>query len=194
MLLITLSLFAVTAMLRQLNFYKIILMLKRYARKVERLRFEIRAMLHTGFRDYYATLDEQNSSRNKITSCVWTPPHFFKDFRFISPINLKRATLVTWDAWVWLEHAKRLGGQRHRVRSSLDSSIFGVYRYWQQNGWDCCESNSRGCYSSGSTHSLNVQKKKLQRNLQSVDGALICWSFRWFVVPSCVRGNRRGLS
>ena len=70
MLLITLSLFAVTAMLRQLNFYKIILMLKRYARKVERLRFEIRAMLHTGFRDYYATLDEQNSSRNKITSCV----------------------------------------------------------------------------------------------------------------------------
>ena len=70
MMLVTFSIFAAMAMLRQLNFYKIMMMLKRYARKIERLRFEIRAIMHTGFRDYNATLDEQNSSRSRITGCV----------------------------------------------------------------------------------------------------------------------------
>ena len=37
---------------RQLNFYRIIMMLKRAARTISRLSMEFRARLHIGFRDY----------------------------------------------------------------------------------------------------------------------------------------------
>ena len=37
---------------RQLNFYRIVMMLKRAARTISRLRTEFRARLHMGFRDY----------------------------------------------------------------------------------------------------------------------------------------------
>ena len=37
---------------RQLNFYRIFMMLKQAARKISKLRTEFRAQLHFGFRDY----------------------------------------------------------------------------------------------------------------------------------------------
>ena len=37
---------------RQLNFYKIVMILKHYARNASKLRYELRARLHLGFRDY----------------------------------------------------------------------------------------------------------------------------------------------
>jgi len=37
---------------RQLNFYRIFMMLKRAARNISKLRTEFRARLHLGFRDY----------------------------------------------------------------------------------------------------------------------------------------------
>jgi hypothetical protein len=46
---------------RQLNFYKIVMMMKRYATGVSRLRFEIRAKLHTGFRDYNGAVESEES-------------------------------------------------------------------------------------------------------------------------------------
>lgn len=61
MLLASISLLAFIAVARQLNFYKIAMMIKRYAATVSRLRFEIRAKLHTGFRDYSSSLENEKS-------------------------------------------------------------------------------------------------------------------------------------
>ena len=47
---------------RQLNFYKIMMMLKRVIRNTRRLCFESRLKLHTGFRDY-SDNELQKSSR-----------------------------------------------------------------------------------------------------------------------------------
>jgi len=59
------SIFAFLAVARQMNFYRIVLMMKRYAKNVSRIRFEIRAKLHTGFRDYSEPMDsEESHSRN----------------------------------------------------------------------------------------------------------------------------------
>lgn len=45
--------FVLLVLSRQLNFYKIVAMLKRAARNLSsKLRYEIRAKLHLGFRDY----------------------------------------------------------------------------------------------------------------------------------------------
>ncbi|MGD0644062.1 MAG: hypothetical protein ABSA75_04060 [Candidatus Bathyarchaeia archaeon] len=55
------SMFAFLAIDRQINFYKIVMMMKRYAKSVSRLRFEIRAKLHTGFRDYSDSMDSEES-------------------------------------------------------------------------------------------------------------------------------------
>ncbi len=59
------SLFAFLAITRQMNFYRIVMMMKRYAKNVSRIRFEIRAKLHTGFREYGEPVDsEESHSRN----------------------------------------------------------------------------------------------------------------------------------
>ena len=47
---------------RQLNFYKIAMMLKRFIRNTRKLFFENRLKLHTGFRDYRDS-ELENSSR-----------------------------------------------------------------------------------------------------------------------------------
>jgi len=52
-LLATFSVLTFLAFSRQLNFYKIFMMLKQVAQKVAGLRTEFRARLHLGFRDYY---------------------------------------------------------------------------------------------------------------------------------------------
>ena len=59
------SMFAFLAIARQMNFYKIVMIMKRYAKSVSRIRFEIRAKLHTGFRDYSDSIDsEESHNRN----------------------------------------------------------------------------------------------------------------------------------
>ena len=55
------SMLAFVAITRQMNFYKIVMVIKRYAKNVSRLRFEIRAKLHTGFRDYSGSMDGDES-------------------------------------------------------------------------------------------------------------------------------------
>jgi hypothetical protein len=55
------SMFAFLAIARQMNFYKIVMIMKRYAKNVSRIRFEIRAKLHTGFRDYSDSMDSEES-------------------------------------------------------------------------------------------------------------------------------------
>ena len=55
------SMFAFLAIARQMNFYKIVMTMKRYAKSVSRIRFEIRAKLHTGFRDYSDSMDSEKS-------------------------------------------------------------------------------------------------------------------------------------
>lgn len=65
LMLALLSMFTILTLARNMNFYKIALMIKRYAREVSKLRFEIRMKLHTGFKDYSASMDEETKSRSK---------------------------------------------------------------------------------------------------------------------------------
>ena len=60
-LLVSVSMLVFAAIARQINFYKIIMMLKRYAKRVSKLRFEIRAKVHTGFGDYSSSIDSEES-------------------------------------------------------------------------------------------------------------------------------------
>jgi len=64
-LLASVSMLAFVAIDRQMNFYKIVMMIKNYAKSVSKLRFEIRAKLHTGFRDYSASVDTEESRHSK---------------------------------------------------------------------------------------------------------------------------------
>jgi hypothetical protein len=59
----SISIITFLAIARQMNFYKIVMVIKRYAQTVSRLRFEIRAKLHTGFRDYSVSLESEESPR-----------------------------------------------------------------------------------------------------------------------------------
>jgi len=47
-----------------MNFYKIFMVMKSWAKNVSRLRVEIRAKLHTGFRDYNDPLEAESSHRS----------------------------------------------------------------------------------------------------------------------------------
>jgi hypothetical protein len=60
-MLAVIGMFAFFAIARQMNVYNILMMIKRYAKTVSRIRFEIRAKLHTGFRDYSDSLDSEES-------------------------------------------------------------------------------------------------------------------------------------
>ena len=56
---------------RQLNFYRMFMMLKRAARSISRLHAEFRVRLHTGFRDYNGdSLDEEERLHLRIYSYV----------------------------------------------------------------------------------------------------------------------------
>jgi hypothetical protein len=57
----SIGMFAFLAIARQMNFQRILAMLKGYAKNVARIRFEIRAKLHTGFRDYSDSADSEES-------------------------------------------------------------------------------------------------------------------------------------
>jgi hypothetical protein len=60
-LLVSVSMLMFAAITRQINFYKIVMMLKHYAKRVSKLRFEIRAKVHTGFGDYSSSIDSEES-------------------------------------------------------------------------------------------------------------------------------------
>ena len=55
------SMFAFLAIARQMNFCRIVMMMKRYAKNVSRIRFEIRAKLHSGFKDYSESIESEKS-------------------------------------------------------------------------------------------------------------------------------------
>jgi hypothetical protein len=55
---------AFLAIARQMNFYKVFMVMKSWAKNVSRLRVEIRAKLHTGFRDCNDPLDAESSHRS----------------------------------------------------------------------------------------------------------------------------------
>jgi len=57
----SISIIAFLAIARRMNFYKIIMMIKGHAKNVSKLRFEIRAMLHTGFREYSGSMENEES-------------------------------------------------------------------------------------------------------------------------------------
>jgi hypothetical protein len=59
--------FAFLLVSRQLNLYRIFMMLKRYARNVSRLRAEFRARLHMGFRDYRGVSVESEEEFHRRT-------------------------------------------------------------------------------------------------------------------------------
>ena len=61
MLMASVSILAFLSIARQMNFYKIAMMLKNYAKTVSKLRFEIQAKLHTGFRDYNSSVESEES-------------------------------------------------------------------------------------------------------------------------------------
>jgi hypothetical protein len=60
----SIGMIAFLAIARQMNFYKIVMMMKSWAKNISRIRFEIRAKLHTGFRDYNDPLDAEGSHRS----------------------------------------------------------------------------------------------------------------------------------
>ncbi len=60
-LLASIGMVAFLAIARQMNFYKIVMMMKSWAKNISRIRFEIRAKLHTGFRDYNDPQDAEGS-------------------------------------------------------------------------------------------------------------------------------------
>jgi hypothetical protein len=57
------------ALARNMNFYKLVMMLKRYAHEAEKLQFEIRMKLHTGFKDYRAA-DNEHQRHSKTTGYI----------------------------------------------------------------------------------------------------------------------------
>jgi len=67
-LMASMSMIAFLAIARQMNFYKIVMMMKGWAKNVSRIRFEIRAKLHTGFRDYNDPLEAEGSHRSSRCS------------------------------------------------------------------------------------------------------------------------------
>ena len=69
--------FAFLAIARQMNFQRIIAMMKGYAKNVSRIRFEIRAKLHTGFRDYSESKDSEESHQYKLRIPKITQLFFF---------------------------------------------------------------------------------------------------------------------
>jgi len=63
-LLASMSMIAFLSIAKQMNFYRIVLMMKGWAKNISRIRFEIRAKLHTGFRDYSDPMDNEGSHRS----------------------------------------------------------------------------------------------------------------------------------
>ncbi len=59
MLLFAIGFMGLLAVTRQMNLYKILMIIKRYAKNVSRLQMELRTKLHTGAIDYYNSLENE---------------------------------------------------------------------------------------------------------------------------------------
>jgi hypothetical protein len=70
MLLALFAMFALLTLSRHLNLYKIAAMIKKYARVVSTLKFEIRLKLHMGFRDNGVLIEDENRSHTTHCSCI----------------------------------------------------------------------------------------------------------------------------
>lgn len=58
---VSIAMLTLLSVMRQVNFQRMLLAMKNYAKKVARMHVEIRAKLHTGFRDF-APLDGEEAS------------------------------------------------------------------------------------------------------------------------------------
>jgi hypothetical protein len=65
-----LSMFAIVELARNMNFYKLSVMFKRYTRKAARLRFELRMRLHAGFKDYSVSMDDETRNPTQTTGYI----------------------------------------------------------------------------------------------------------------------------
>jgi hypothetical protein len=63
-LLASISMIAFLTIARQMNFFKIVMMMKSWAKNISRMRFEVRAKLRTGFRDYSDPMEAEGSHRS----------------------------------------------------------------------------------------------------------------------------------
>ena len=61
----SISIITFLAIARQINLYKIAMMMNSYAKNVSKLRLEIRAKLQTGFRDYTGSIEKEESHHSK---------------------------------------------------------------------------------------------------------------------------------
>jgi hypothetical protein len=61
----SISIITFLAIVRQMNLYKIAMMMNSYAKNVSKLRLEIRAKLQTGFRDYTGSIEKEESHYSK---------------------------------------------------------------------------------------------------------------------------------
>ncbi len=61
---VSIAMLTLLSVMRQVNFQRMLLALKNYAKKVARMRVEIRAKLHTGFKDFAPSDGEEVSHRN----------------------------------------------------------------------------------------------------------------------------------
>jgi hypothetical protein len=69
MLLATISVVSFLLLIRQLNIYKIVMLLKRFVQTASKLRFKIRANLRMGFRDYSGVAVEDEERNLQYRNC-----------------------------------------------------------------------------------------------------------------------------
>ncbi len=69
MLLATVGVVSFLVLIRQLNTYKIVMMLKRFIQTASELRVKIRAKLHMGFRDYNGVAVENEEQKLRNRNC-----------------------------------------------------------------------------------------------------------------------------
>lgn len=65
MLLVSLGFMGFLAVSRQINLFKILVIIKNYAKNVSRIRMELRAKLHTGVVDYYNSMENEKSKAQR---------------------------------------------------------------------------------------------------------------------------------
>ncbi len=71
MLLTTVGVVSFLVLIRQLNMYKIAMMLKRFIQTASELRVKIRAKLHMGFRDYSGVSVENEEQKLRNRNCSY---------------------------------------------------------------------------------------------------------------------------
>jgi hypothetical protein len=68
MLLVSLGFMGFLAVSRQMNLYKILVIIRNYAKNVSQIRMELRAKLHTGAVDYYKSMENEKSKAQRSSA------------------------------------------------------------------------------------------------------------------------------